>query len=182
MLDAAPGDFVELVGFLQDITNERLSLDLVVVSAFQVAGQRILVPQLAEPNRVPPESPAVTVSAGTRRCQGSDEFESGIEHAPEDRQPELRRLLAWARALERTGLTHLVTSIGTGRWVLNLRLPGQNRGMISLWNEGAHHWRRTEPFSRSTHRMRCPPWILRGRARSARRRRSRSRMTTTCWH
>lgn len=42
VLDTAPPDLVELVGYLQEVSNERLSLDLVTVSAYAVAGQRIL--------------------------------------------------------------------------------------------------------------------------------------------
>jgi hypothetical protein len=25
--------------------------------------------------------------------------------------------------------------VGKGRWVLNLRLPGQDRGMVTIWND-----------------------------------------------
>jgi hypothetical protein len=138
VLDSAPPDLVDLVGYLQEVTSDRLALDLVVVTAYEVAGQRILVPQLIEPDRT-----QVTAQlAGTGRpstagevVPGAAEFAASIDAAPSEQQPELRRLLEWALELEHEGLATLFTSIGKGRWVLNPRLPGQARGMVSLWNE-----------------------------------------------
>lgn len=51
VFDEAPADLVELVGYLQDVTSDRLILDLIVVTAYEVGGRRILVPQLIEPDR-----------------------------------------------------------------------------------------------------------------------------------
>lgn len=138
VLDAAPPELVELVGYLQEVTNDRLSLDLVVVTSYDVGGQRVLVPQLVEPDR----SQVTAESAGNSRpaavseiVQGAEEFERSIDHASVDHQALLKRLLDWARGLEREGLARLFTSIGKGRWVLNLRVPGQDRGMIVIWND-----------------------------------------------
>lgn len=138
VLDEAPPDLVDLVGYLQEVTGDRLTLDLVVVTAYKIAGQRILVPQLVEPDRTQVTAELAGISKPTSRSEivpGADEFAKQIETAPPDQQPELRRLLRWARDLEAERLTRLFTSIGKGRWVLNLRLPGQDRGMMSIWNE-----------------------------------------------
>lgn len=138
VLDAAPPDVVELVGYLQEVTSDRLALDLVVVTAYDVAGQRILVPQLVEPDRT-----QVTAQlAGTGKpspasevLPGAAEFAASIGTARPEDQPLLRRLLDWGQSLERDGLASLYTSIGKDRWVLNPRLPGQTRGMVVIWNE-----------------------------------------------
>lgn len=138
VLDAAPADLVDLVGYLQEVTSDRLSLDLVVVTSYEIGGRRILVPQLVEPDRSQVTAEAAGTgkpSAATEIVPGSDEFESAIDAAPTERQQPLRRLLDWARALESDGLAELYTSKGKGRWVLNPRLPGQNRGMVLIWNE-----------------------------------------------
>ncbi|TDD30642.1 hypothetical protein E1218_00965 [Kribbella turkmenica] len=138
VLDEAPDDLVDLVGYLQDMTSDRLELDLVVVTAYEVSGQRILVPQLIEPDR----SQLTAELAGTSKpapateiVRGSDAFAETIASAPAGQQAVLRRLLEWARELERDQLATLYTSIGKVRWVLNPRLPGQTRGMISIWND-----------------------------------------------
>lgn len=55
--------------------------------------------------------------------------------SPAENQPALSRLLEWALDLEKDGLAVLYTSVGKGRWVLNPRLPGQERGMVMIWND-----------------------------------------------
>jgi hypothetical protein len=138
VLDSAPPDLVELVGYLQDVTNDRLSLDLVVVTAYDVGGRRMIVPQLVEPDR----SQITAATAGTGKPASTSEiivgaapFEASIPEAPIEHQPMLQRLLDWAVELERDELAVLYTSEGKGRWVLNPRLPGQQRGMVVIWHE-----------------------------------------------
>lgn len=137
VIDAAPPDLVELVGYLQDVTNDRLSLDLVTVTAYGVGDRRVLVPQLVEPERTPAlQAPPATSSASEPTVtKGPSIFAAAIDNAPEEQRALLGRLHDWAVQLERDGLTVLSTSTGKGRWVLNLRLPGQQRGLVSVWNE-----------------------------------------------
>ncbi len=138
VLDAVPLDLVELVGYLQDVTNDRLTLDLVVVTSYDIAGRRVLVPQLVEPDRSQVTAEAAgtgTPAVSSEIVKGGAKFNESITHAPSDAQPELARLYSWARQLEADGLTVLHTSIGKGRWVLRLVVPGQDRCMVALWNE-----------------------------------------------
>lgn len=71
-----------------------------------------------------------TMSSGEMQA-----FEASIETASPDAQPELRRLYAWAMALADEGLAEPVTTIGSGRWALNLRLRGQDVGAVTVWHE-----------------------------------------------
>jgi hypothetical protein len=138
VLDEAPADLVDLVGYLQEVTSDRLTLDLVVVTAYEVGGRRILVPQLVEPDRTQLTAESARtgkLTAASEIVPGSEEFEASIGTAPPEQQLQLRKLLEWARALERDSLAKLYTSVGKGRWVLNPRLPGQSRSMLSIWNE-----------------------------------------------
>jgi hypothetical protein len=59
VLDAAPVELVRLVGHLEAVTD-KLLIDLVTVSAYDVNGSRILVPQRVEPERWRPEAPRAT--------------------------------------------------------------------------------------------------------------------------
>jgi hypothetical protein len=65
---------------------------------------------------------------------GAEVFLEAIESAKEEAKPELRRLTGWAQRLERDKLCRLSTSIGKGRWVLNLRVPGES-SLVSIWHE-----------------------------------------------
>ncbi len=137
VLDTAPPDLVELVGYLQEVTNDRLSLDLVTVTAYDIGDRRVLVPQLVEPDRAQVSAGATGARPPTSTViePGADAFAAAIAQSPSDQLPALKRLLDWALALEGEQLAVLYSSIGKGRWVLNPRLPGQQRGMVSIWND-----------------------------------------------
>jgi hypothetical protein len=138
VLDAAPPELVELVGYLQDVTNDRLSLDLVTVTSYQVGDRRVLVPQLVEPERLPAlpaARPAAAASRQTTPTKGGEVFAQAIAESPAEHRPMLQRLYDWASRLEADGLAVLYTSIGKGRWVLSPRLPGQERSLVTVWND-----------------------------------------------
>ena len=95
------------------------------------------------PQRVTPERHEAVVEQ-TRKRQpgkgtfypGSDEFEASIDAVPEEKQSELRRLLKWARGLERRNLVKLGTYRGvSGRYTLLPRIQPENVGLVTIWNE-----------------------------------------------
>lgn len=49
VLGEAPAEMVRTVDFLQSVTDAVLQIDLVTVTAYQMQGSRILVPQRIEP-------------------------------------------------------------------------------------------------------------------------------------
>ncbi len=62
-------------------------------------------------------------------------FADSIESAAPDAQPELRRLYEWAMSIADEGWADPVTTIGAGRWALNLRLPGRDVAAVTLWHD-----------------------------------------------
>ena len=145
VIDAATPDLIELIGYLQDVTNDRLSLDLVTVSAYDIGDRRVLVPQLIEPDRSQMSAASRTISAppATETVKGVEEFEASIDEAQPNHRPGLRQLLEWALDLQAKGLAVLYTSIGKDLRVLKLWLPGQNKGLVAIYNDkGA----RVSPF------------------------------------
>lgn len=50
VLDSAPDELVQVVGYLQSVTG-KIGIDLVSVAAYDVAGLQVLVPQRIEPGR-----------------------------------------------------------------------------------------------------------------------------------
>lgn len=136
VIDAAPTDLIELTGYLQAVTNDKLLVDLVTVSAYAVGESRVLVPQLVEPGSHMPEAgPIATRTPASKPIRGWQAFEDSIDQAASKHQAVLRRLYGWARQLEFDGLATLFTTTGKGRWVLNPRLPGQERGLVTVWND-----------------------------------------------
>ena len=138
VLDAAPSELVQLVGYLESISS-GVVLDLVTVSVFQVGDEQILVPQRVDPDYQPEPpkvaAPARRAASATREVDGSEPFEQAIERAPVESQADLRRLLDWARALEEERLVTLKTYFGEGREVLLVWVRGEKAGLATVWNE-----------------------------------------------
>lgn len=68
VLDSAPDELVQVVGYLQSITD-KIDIDLVTVTAYDVNGSQVLVPQRIEPGTRPRQLTDAQVNArqaGTR--------------------------------------------------------------------------------------------------------------------
>ena len=150
VLDEAPSELVQLVGYLESI-SPGVVLDLVTVSSYDVGDEQVLVPQRVEPAHAPEltltsrrdGTPARRASKPTP-IEGTEPFEQSIERASAADQPMLRALLAWARELEARGLATLKSVIGEGRDLLLVWIPGEKGGLVSVWNDSGAYlslWR-----------------------------------------
>jgi hypothetical protein len=104
ILDAVPAELVRLVGYLETVTD-KLLIDLVTVSAYDVNDSRILVPQRVEPERWRADAapaPAVPRETGYLAA-GADDFLAIIPTAPPDQQVFLQRLARSSLRVERGG-------------------------------------------------------------------------------
>lgn len=149
VLDEAPSELVQLVGYLESISS-GVVVDLITVSAYEAGGEHLLVPQRVDPEYPGDQTPARVATAthragkARREVDGSGAFEKVIERAPEQDREELRRLLGWARGLEVDGLATLRTVFGDGREVLTVWVRGEKTGLVSIRNEGGAYlslWR-----------------------------------------
>ncbi len=135
VLDEVPPDLVRLVGFLEAKTH-GLVIDLVTVAAHHVGGSQLIVPTRVEPSR---ETSEVTkrvgpITAGVVITEGSADFRSAIADAQPECREDMTRLADWADALEREGLARLSTNHDPRGWkVLRVWLPGQDRGIATIW-------------------------------------------------
>jgi hypothetical protein len=75
VVDSAPEELVQVVGYLQSVTD-KIDIDLVTVAAYDVAGSQVLVPQRIEPGRRARElsDAQVTARQATALRRGSAEF------------------------------------------------------------------------------------------------------------
>jgi hypothetical protein len=81
--DAAPGELVQAAGYPQTITD-NMDADLVTVSAYEVAGSQVLVPQRIDPGRSSREMSEAQVAARQAGVlyRGSAEFRAVIADLP----------------------------------------------------------------------------------------------------
>lgn len=154
VLDDAPEELVRLVGYLE-VVSDKLVIDLVTVAQYDVGGAQVLVPQRVDPERVVVESVERRPIAKTtgRLVEGAADFVKAVEASPAELRSELRRLTEWALALERERLVRLWTYHGVAdRMTLLLRLPDENVGLVTIWNE---HGAKLQVF-RSVFERRAP--------------------------
>jgi hypothetical protein len=149
VLDEAPSELVQLVGYLESV-SDGIVIDLITVSAYEAGDEQLLVPQRVDPEHVgdqasgEPRRLTRREAKSRREIDGADAFEEAVERSPEADRKELRRLLDWARSLESEGLVKLRTVFGEERVVLTVWVRGEKAGLVSIWNEGGAYlslWR-----------------------------------------
>jgi hypothetical protein len=146
VLDDAPSELVRLVGYLEAVGGNLL-IDLVTVTAYDIDGSQVMVPQ-----RVDPERPAMEAGRPTQEASrstgyiahGAADFADAIDTAPEGHRPDLRRLCDWALSLEQERLAKLWTVHGKNRLTLLPYLIGDDAGLVTIWNDNGAYlsvWR-----------------------------------------
>jgi hypothetical protein len=146
VLDTAPSELVRLVGYLEAVGGNLL-IDLVTVTAYDIDGSRVMVPQ-----RVDPERPAIETGRPHQEADrstgylasGASDFADAIDTAPVIQQNDLRRLCDWALLLEQEGLAKLSTYHGKNRLTLLPYLIGEDAGLVTVWNDNGAYlsvWR-----------------------------------------
>jgi len=162
VLDEAPPELVELVGFLESVAD-RLTIDLVTVSQYEIGKSRILVPQRVDPERAvsdgPRAAPAASRDDGFLVANG-DDFVTAIATASAEQQTQLRAFADWAANIERERLATLATYHGKGdrRLTLLPRLQPDNVGLVTLWNIDGKSFLQ---FWRSVFERRAPSTLAR---------------------
>lgn len=134
VLDDAPSELVRLVGYLEAVAG-NLVVDLVTVTAYDINGSRVMVPQRVDPERQemqalgpqPPRSPGYSTP-------GAADFVAAIDSAPEGRQQDLRRVADWAISLEHQRLARLFTYHGKQNTTLLPYLMDYDAGLVTIWS------------------------------------------------
>jgi hypothetical protein len=155
VLDSAPDELVQVVGYLQSITD-KIDVDLVTVSAYDVAGSLVLVPQRIDPGRRGRELSDAQVTAQQAGVlhRGSAEFRLDIASMPPAQRDPLVRLADWADTLEKAGLVKLTTFRGrNGRITLQPRATGHDAGLVTIYSENRTAYLQ---FFRSVFECRAP--------------------------
>lgn len=135
VLDSVPDELVQVVGYLQSVTD-KIDIDLVTVAAYDVAGSQVLVPQRIDPGRRMRELSDAQVTARQAGAlhRGSAEFRVVIAELPPARRDVLARLADWADTLEQDGLVRLATYRGKkGITTLLPRLAADDAGLVSIY-------------------------------------------------
>ncbi len=138
VLDDAPSELVRLVGYLEAVAG-NLVVDLVTVTAYDVNGSRVMIPQRVDPERQVPEVASKLAPTGTTgyTTNGASDFVEAIDTSPEEQRDDLRRLSDWAIALEQQGLARLSTYHGKEMINLLPHLVDENVGLVTIYQGGS---------------------------------------------
>ncbi len=142
VLDEAPAELVQLVGYLESI-SAGVILDLVTVATYEIGSEQILVPQRVDPEHASEALPAVPATGAGRTGRTSkpkpidsaDQFIESMRRTEGATRDALERLVTWAEELERRQLATLKSVLGDDRQVLLVWLPGERGGLVSIWND-----------------------------------------------
>jgi hypothetical protein len=160
VLDEAPRELVELVGFLEAVTD-HLTIDLVTVAQYELAGERVVVPQRIDPGRVDTDQPARRAGSDedTFVVEGVADFLAVIDQAPAEQRPLLRKLAEWAQRLDQEGLVKLETYHGKrGITTLLPRLKSEGAGLVTIYKDSRSGYLQ---FWRSLFSRRAPHGLAR---------------------
>lgn len=138
VLDQAPAELVQLVGYLESVAPE-LTIDLVTVSKYSVDGAAILVPQRVDPERAEAVVPVKAASAASKGyyADGGADFRETAESLAEPLRQKTLRLYGWAKQLESDGLANLRGFHGTD-YVTLLPYPiGHDAGLVTVASDGS---------------------------------------------
>lgn len=133
VLDEAPDELVQLVGYLEAVTD-KLLIDLVTVSAYDVGGSQILVPQRVEPERRSPGvMPVARPAPQGREVEGGEDFAAVISQTLGEERAILQNLYRWACSLEDADLVKLTTYHGKEFHSLLPRLVADKAGLVTIY-------------------------------------------------
>ena len=152
VLDDAPPELVRLVGYLEAVAG--LTIDLVLVSPYEVGAERLLVPQRVDPERVLEPEPPAPAGAAPRGhyVWGTGDFERFLDGFPAERTASASRLLAWVRDMETRGWARPKTLISPkGSATLLPCVAGEEVGLVTVWFGGDLWFWRTVFDRRAPH-------------------------------
>jgi hypothetical protein len=125
VLDSAPTELVQLVGYLEYVTD-RLVIDLVTVASYRVGETEMVVPTLVEPE---PFQGARSLGAASSGEMASDtpgigDFRAAVLEASDNKRDFLAPLCDWATQLQGRGLTTPTTYRSSSGTFLRVYVPG----------------------------------------------------------
>jgi hypothetical protein len=136
VLDSVPSDLVRLVGYFDSVT-EDVAVDLVEVKAYDVGGERILVPRRVETASAEGgDSSAPRPAARGEFAPSPDLFDETLASLPDPVREKAMRLRRWAAGLADAGLARLESYRGPTYTTLLPRLPEESVGPVTIYTDG----------------------------------------------
>ena len=140
VLDEVSAELARVVAYLDAMTVQALTIDLIVLKVYEVNGAQVALPQ-----RVSPDV-AATMPVGSHDTlrparpsgilsDGSDAFRASVQGAASENRLKFDELIAWAERLTSLPNVRLFTYSGAGLYTLLPRIIPDNVGLVTIWND-----------------------------------------------
>ena len=160
VLDEVSAELERIVAYLDAVTIQALTIDLITLTVYEVNGAQVALPQrvapdlgAAMPYTTPGKRPA---ASGGRLSDGSNAFRDSIEGATEETRATFEELIDWAERLQASlpnvRLASYTGTTGT-RFTLLPRIVPDDAGLVTIWND---RHRPSFSFWRSVFERRAP--------------------------
>ena len=140
VLDEVSAELERLVAYLDAITVQALTVDLIKVEVYEVNGTQVALPQ-----RVTPDLSAATPAPSDSRrapaakgvtSDGSAAFRESAAASTGETREAFDTLVKWAEELATLPRIRLVTYAGVrGSFTLMPRIMPDNAGLATIWND-----------------------------------------------
>ena len=137
VLDDVSPELERTVAYLEAITVQALTIDLITLTVYDVNGVQVALPQRISPDLSAastlgdpiPDSPPVTRSAGV------DAFRASISEVTGEDRGVFEKLITWAEQLASLPNVRLVSSEGAKHVTLRPLIMPDNVGLVTIWND-----------------------------------------------
>ena len=141
VLDEMSAELERIVAYLDAVTLQTLTVDLITVSVYELNGTEVAMPQRISPD--PSAMPSFAMAPATRRApkgvlsDGPDAFVDSIADIEGEDRALLNRLVEWAMEVVALRGVSLCTYTGVDRrrFTLLPRITTEKVGLITIWND-----------------------------------------------
>ena len=141
VLDEMSAELERIVAYLDAVTLQALTVDLITISVYEVNGTEVAMPQRISPD--PSAMPSFTMVPAARRApkgvlsDGPDAFVDSIADIEGGDRALLNRLVDWAMEVVALPGVSLCTYTGVDRrrFTLLPRITTEKVGLITIWND-----------------------------------------------
>lgn len=159
ILDETSVELERLVTYLDTVTRQSLTIDLVTFGIYDVNGTEVAMPQRisSDPSSVLDATASSPYRSASKviRSEGPDTFVDSVAGIDGEDRAVFDRLVEWAKEMAEIPGVKLSTSAGVdrNRFTLLPKLITENAGLVTIWNDNRRPYL---SFWRSVFERRAP--------------------------
>ena len=141
VLDEVPGELERIAAYLDAMTTQALTIDMIAVSVYEVNGAQVALPQRVvldlNTERTRAESGGAKPTTKSREpveSEGSDAFRHSIAGASDEHRDTFEKLIAWAEQIAELPDVRLGSTVGVSQTTLRPILRTENAGPVTIYN------------------------------------------------